>query len=336
MSMQAIWFERPGAADEVLICGERARPQPGPGEVLVRLRASAVNPSDVKKRAGLQPAGLENGFVIPHSDGAGVIQSVGDGVPPQRIGERVWVYQAQYQRHLGSAAQYVAVRSERAAPLPARTSFAVGACLGIPLMTAHRCVFADGHGGDQADQVFLVTGASGRVGFYAAQLAKLAGARVIGTAGSAERCQIAARAGCDLVLNYRQHDVVEGVQDFTGGQGVDRIIEVEFGTNIAASAQILKPNGVIVSYASSREPTPAIPFYPLMFNNTLVRLVLVYSMPESAKQRAITDITRHLQQDALIHRLAPGYSLPQTAAAHQAVEAGGGHGCVVIEIGGDD
>ncbi len=325
--MKAIWFERAGDAAEVLIYGERERPIAGDGEVLVRLRASAVNPSDVKKRAGLQPAGLKNGFVIPHSDGAGVIESVGGGVPAARVGERVWVYQAQYQRHLGTASEYVAVPAERAVPLPVQATFAIGACLGIPLMTAHRCVFADG---DVGGQTILVSGASGRVGFYAAQLAKLAGARVIGTAGSEARCRIAEQAGCDLVLNYHQDDLIESIKKFTGG--VERIIDVEFGINAAINAQILNTNGVLVSYASSQEPQPTIPFYPLMFNNILIRLVLVYNMPESAKRLATADITDWLENNRLTHRLAAPHPLDQTAAAHRVVEEGSGDGCVVVEI----
>ena len=327
--MKAIWFEQTGAAGDVLIYGERAQPTAGDGEVLVRLYASAVNPSDVKKRAGLQPPGLENGFIIPHSDGAGVIDAVGGGVSSSRVGQRVWVYQAQYQRHLGTAAQYVALPAARAAPLPAQVSFTIGACVGIPLMTAHRCVFADG---DVAGQTILVSGASGRVGFYAAQWAKIKGARVIGTAGNAQRCRIAEQAGCDLVLNYRADDLIESIKNFTDGDGVERIIEVEFGANVVANSQILKTNGVIVSYASSHEPQPAIPFYPMMFNNTLIRLVLVYNMPEFAKREAIADIADCLAHDQLIHRVNAVHSLEQTAAAHRAIERGDGDGCVVIEI----
>ncbi len=329
--MQAVWFAQTGAAAEVLQHGERAQPHAARGEVLVRLAVSAVHPSDVKKRAGLQPAGLQNGFVIPHSDGAGVIEAVGDGVSAARIGERVWLYQAQYQRHLGTAAEYIAVPSARAVPLPAHTDFRIGACLGIPLMTAHRCVFADGA---VAGQTILVSGAAGRVGFYAAQLAKLGGARVLATGGSRQRCQIARQAGCDAVLNYRTHEVevAEWVGEETAGEGVDRIIEVEFGVNIAANARCLKNNGVIASYASAQAPQPPLPFYPLMFNNILVRLVLVYNMPESAKQRAIAEISKLLQHDQLHHRYAPPYALAQTADAHQAVEHGCQAGCVLIEI----
>lgn len=337
--MRAIWFEQTGAAADVLIDGERDTPAPAAGEVLVNLRASAVNPSDVKKRAGLQPAGLENGFVIPHSDGAGVIEAVGKGVSKERVGERVWVYQAQYQRHLGTAAEYVALPSERAARLPASASFNIGACLGIPVMTAHRCLFAGAADGEVAGQTILVSGASGRVGFYAAQLAKLAGARVIGTAGGRQRCRVAEQAGCDLVLDYHEHEngrhksaLVEAVNAFTGGEGVERIIEVEFGVNAAVNSQILKTNGVIASYASSQAPQPILPFYPMMFNNTLIRLVLVYAMPEAAKRRAVDAIAGHLEKNQLLHRLAAPHALAQTANAHRLVEQGGGDGCVVIEI----
>ena len=141
--MKAVWFEEAGPADKVLVCGEREKPVAGPGQVTVRLYASGVNPSDVKKRAGLQPPGLENGYVIPHSDGAGVIEQVGEGVDSNRIGEHVWVYQAQFQRYQGTAAEYVTVDSFHAAPMPENTDYAIGSCMGIPAMTAHRCVFAD-------------------------------------------------------------------------------------------------------------------------------------------------------------------------------------------------
>lgn len=328
--MRAVWFERTGGA-EALIHGERRRPVPGRGEVLVQLHCSAVNPSDMKKRAGVQSPGLEHGFVIPHSDGAGLITAVGEGVSRARIGERVWVYQAQYQRHLGTAAQYVAVPAARAAPLPEATEFAAGACLGIPAMTAHRCVFADGA---VAGQTILVQGAAGRVGFYAAQLAKLGGARVIGTLSGAQdnaaRRKIAEQAGCDWVVDYRREDWVEAVREFVGG-GVDRIIEVEFGTNLAADLKILKPNGVIAAYASMQNPQPTLPFYEMMFRNITLRLVLVYDMPEAAKQYARDDINEHLRANRLQHRIAATYPLAECRRAHEHLEAGA-DGCIVLEI----
>jgi len=327
--MRAVWFTESGEADRVLQLGEKTKPAPGPDEVLVRLHASGVNPSDVKKRAGAQPAGFEDGFVIPHSDGAGVVAEIGGKVKSVQEGDRVWVYQAQYQRHWGTAAEYIVLPQSRVVTLPESSSYAVGACAGIPMMTAHRCVFSDGA---VKDQTILVTGASGRVGFYAAQWAKSAGARVIATAGSVERCEQAAGSGAQHVLNYAEADLVEEIMDITEGSGVDRIVDVEFGKNIDTSSQVLKTNGVITTYSSSKEMQPALPFYPLMFNNITVRLVLVYNMPETAKMTAAEDITNMLAEDKLQHRIAERYSLEQAALAHQKVEAGGLDGCVVLEF----
>ena len=327
--MKAVYFEQTGDAEKVLIYGEKDAPQVSVGEVLVRLKTSAVNPSDVKKRGGFQAPGFVNGFVIPHSDGAGIIEAVGEGVSENRIGERVWVYQAQFQRHLGTAAQYVVLPSEQACGLPEQASFEIGACAGIPMMTAHRSVHL---GGGVEGQTVLVTGASGRVGFYAAQFAKLAGARVIGTAGSVERLKIVEDADVDLSLNYKNDNVVEAVMDFTDGTGVDRIIDVEFGMNVNQSVEMLKVNGVIATYSSSQMPEPTIPFYPLMFKNIALAMVLVYNMPDTAKQKAMADITNALENQSLKHRIAKTYSLVDSAKAHQAIEQGGLDGCVVVQI----
>lgn len=327
--MKAVWFNETGPAREVLRVGEMEKPEPGAGEVLVRIHASGVNPSDVKKRAGAQPPGFQDGFVIPHSDGAGRIEAVGAGVPEERVGTRVWVYQAQYQRHWGTAAEYVVLPGLRAVPLPDNGSFEVGACAGIPMMTAHRCVFADG---DVAGKTVLVTGASGRVGFYAAQWAGNAGATVIGTAGNERRIAEARRTGADHVLDYTRDDLVEAILDLTNGQGVDRIVDVEMGENIQVSAQVLKVGGVISTYSSSRAMTPAIPFYPLMFRNITLQMVLVYNMAEGAKTQARRDIHKALSEEALVHRIARTVPLEETAAAHEMIEGGGLDGCVVVTV----
>ena len=327
--MKAVWFEQSGEAKDVLIYGERPQPELGDGEVLVRLHTSAVNPSDVKKRAGAQPAGFVDGFVIPHSDGAGVIEAVGKGVAENRIGQRVWIYQAQFGRHCGTCAQYVSLPESLAAPLPDNTDFSIGACAGIPIMTAHRCVF---NVGDPKGKVILVTGASGRVGYYAAQWAKQAGARVIATAGSDQRCKIAAATDADYVLNYRNDDLIEGINELTQGQGVDHIVDVEFGVNAEISAAIIKNGGTISTYSSSLAPQPPIPFYPMMFKNVSLNMVLVYNMPDAAKQSAMDDIYQALENNRLKHRIAETWSMEETFKAHESIEEGGRDGCVIINI----
>lgn len=324
--MKAIWYTQPGPASRVLVCGERETPEPGPGEVLVRLHASSVNPSDVKKRAGAQPAGLENGYVIPHSDGAGVIETVGEGVE-DRSGERVWVYQAQFGRNRGTCAEYVVVPSRLAVALPSRVDFTTGACIGIPIMTAHRCVY---NAGEPAGKTVLVTGGSGRVGHYATQWAKLGGATVIATAGTDKNCQAALEAGADEALNYREGDLVGRIEKIAGPGGVDHIVDVEFGINAATSAAVLGNCGTISTYSSSLSPEPDIPFYALMFKNITVNMVLVPYMPEAAKRQAISDITEALERDALQHRIAEVWNLEDTAGAHESIESGGRAGCVVI------
>jgi NADPH:quinone reductase-like Zn-dependent oxidoreductase len=328
-TMKAAWFESFGPARQVLRVGEQLRPAPGPGEVLVRLRTSGVNPSDVKKRAGSSPALLDQGPVIPNSDGAGVIESVGAGVASSRIGERVWVYQAQHGRRFGTAAEYVAIDSARAAPLPAAADFDAGACLGIPAMTAHRCVFADG---PVAGQCVLVTGGAGRVGWYAIQWARTAGARVIATASRSADEQACREAGAEAVVNHREPGWGERVKAANGGAPVDRVVEVEFGGNLPEVLACIRTGGTIATYASTQVTEPKLPFYRMMYADLTLRTVLVYVMPEAAKQAAIADIGRALAEGRLRHRIARRLPLAHIAEANELVESGV-HGCVVVEIG---
>jgi len=328
-TMKAAWFESFGPARRVLQVGERPMPEPGPGEVRVRLRTSAINPSDVKKRAGSVPALLDQGYVIPDSDGAGIIESVGQGVPPARVGERVWVYQAQHGRRFGTAAGYVAIDAARAAPLPEAAGFEVGACLGIPAMTAHRCVFADG---PVAGQCVLVTAGMGRVGWYAIQWAKAAGARVIATASRAEDDRACRELGAEAVVNHREPGWGERVKAANGGKPVDRVVEVEFGGNLPEVLACIRTGGTIATYASTQVAEPKLPFYRMMFADLTVRMVLVYVMPEPAKQAAIADLSRALADGSLRHRIARRMPLAQIAEANELVEQGA-PGCVVIDVG---
>jgi NADPH2:quinone reductase len=327
--MKAAWFGSFGPASEVLQVGDFDPPKPGHGQVLVRMHTSAVNPSDTKKRAGASPTLLDNGPVIPNSDGAGVIEEVGMGVPRSRIGQRVWVYQAQYARQHGTAAQYLAIDGRRAVPLPDNTSYEVGACMGIPAMTAHRCVFADG---PVEDQLLLVTGGAGRVGHYAIQWAKQAGATVIATAGSESAERHCIDAGADLVVSHVDDGMVESVLDYTEGEKIDRVVEVEFGANLDNVLRLIRVGGVIATYSSTVVPEPVLPFRQMMFMDLTVRMVIVYAMPEEAKQDAIEEITYALEEGLLQHRIAATYPLDAIAEANEKIENGGFHGCVVVDI----
>jgi NADPH2:quinone reductase len=327
--MRAAWFDSFGSAKDVLQVSELETPVAGPGEVLVRLATSGVNPSDVKKRAGSFPNLLDGGFVIPNSDGAGIIEAIGDGVDAGRVGERVWIYQAQYGRRFGTAAEHVAIDARRAAKLPDAASFEVGACLGIPAMTAHRCVFADG---DVAGQTVLVTGGAGRVGHYAVQWASQAGATVIATASNDDDRESCLSAGAHHVVNHRSDDVVAEIMAVTDGAPVDRIVDVEFGGNLPTSVEVLRIGGTIATYASTNVPEPTLPFFQMMYKDITIRCVIVYAMPESAKDHAIADIDAALSANALQHRIAHTLPLDRIVESNELVEQGSIRGAVVLSI----
>ena len=328
-NMRAAWFEKFGPAKETLIIGEMEKPQVAAGEVLIRMKTSAVNPSDVKKRAGSAPNLLDDGPVIPHSDGAGVIEAVGEGVPTQRIGERVWVYQAQFNRRFGTAAEYLTIDASRAAALPENASFEVGACLGIPVMTAHRCVYADG---PVEGKTLLITGGAGRVGYYAIQWAKQAGARVITTASNDADRAICESLGANLVVNHRQQNWSESLLSLNNGEKVDRVIDVDFGTNLPEVLKLIRVSGEIVTYSSNKHPRPQLPFGQMMYLDLMIRLVIVYAMPEVAKQAAIADINNKLAKGELQHRIAHELEFEDMVRSHELIEQGGFGGCVVVNI----
>lgn len=327
--MRAAWFESFGSAKDVLQVGAQETPVAETGEVFVRLATSGVNPSDVKKRAGSFPNLLDGGFVIPNSDGAGIIEAIGDSVDASRVGERVWIYQAQYGRRFGTAAEYVAIDESRASRLPDTTSFEVGACLGIPVMTAHRCVFADGN---VAGQTVLVTGGAGRVGHYAVQWASQAGATVIATASNDEDRQACLSAGAHHVVNHRSEDVVAEIMAATNGEPVDRIVDVEFGANLSTSVEVLRIGGTIATYSSTQVSEPRLPFFQMMYKDITIRCVIVYAMPEAAKEHAIADIEKALSTNTLQHRIAHTVPLDDIAKSNELVEQGSIRGAVVLTI----
>ena len=327
--MRAAWFEDFGPASEVLSVGDLPDPEVGPGEVQVRINTSGVNPSDVKKRAGAFPDLLKEGPVVPHSDGAGVITAVGKGVEASRVGERVWLYQAQHKRRLGTAAHVVVLDQRRAATLPGNVSAQVGACMGIPAMTAHRCVYADG---PVSDQTVLVTGGAGRVGYYAIQWAKISGAKVISTASNDADRQACLDVGADHVVNHREDEWGLAVLDLNQGKKVDRVVDVEFGANLPNVLSCICTSGTIATYSSMVVPEPALPFRHMMFMDLTLRLVIVYDMPETAKTDAINDINHALKSDQLRHRIAREFSLDDIAGAHELIEGGKIRGCVVVNV----
>lgn len=337
--MRAAWYEHKGEAADVLRLGDMDDPEPGAGEVRVAVHASGVNPSDTKQRGGRSDPGSDKidampfPRIVPHNDGAGVINQVGAGVSPDRIGERVWIYEAQLGRAFGTAAELVVVPSERAVRLPDDVSFVEGACLGVPALTAHRCVFQDGA---VDGQTVLVTGGAGAVGYYAVQFASRGGARVVATVGDDGDVDRLLAAGAALVVNYKSHDWPDQVLALTGSParsgGVDRVIDVAFGSNIAQTADLLKSNGVIATYASDAEPEPVLPFYPLLINGgATIHINLVYAMSDDAHRAAVEAIGAALADHGLSHAIVGMLPLEQVVEAHRMVEAGAG-GKIIVEI----
>lgn len=325
--MRAAWYEKKGPAREVLTVGHMPDPQPGPGEVRIRVGASGVNPGDIKKRDGWLGSPMQYPRVVPHSDGAGTIDAVGDGVSSARIGERVFCYGAQSYRPFGTAAEWVVVPSEQAVRLPDETSFEIGACLGIPGITAHRAVYADG---PVRGRTVLVAGASGAVGSIAATLAAWGGAVVLATVRSPGDIDGARRAGAAHVFVVDGSDVATAIRRIAPG-GVDRVIEVALGPNAALDGAVLAQGGVLAAY-SSPEPEPHIPFWPLLFNNVAIRLLGSDDFAAADKQRAAADLVTCLTEGRLTIDVLHRFSLDEIAAAHEAVEHPTSPGRVVVIV----
>ncbi len=320
-----------GKARDVLQVGELDAPFVATGHVLVRVRAVGINPSDSKARTSTPlPLGVKR--VIPHQDGAGVIEAVGEGVSSSRIGERVWIYEALYSGGTGCAAEYVAIPTANAVRLPENVPFEVGACLGVPALTAHRCVYADG---PVAGMTLLVTGGAGSVGSHAIQFAKNGGATVLTTISSERQALIARAAGADLVLDRHETDQVVRIQAETGRaseRNVDRIIDVAFGANLDTSLRVLKENGIIAAYSSDAKPEPTLPFFPLLRLGATVRFVFVYSMSLEAHRQAIEATIKGLEEGWLRTTIAAQFPLEQIIEAHELSESGKAVGKVVVVL----
>jgi NADPH:quinone reductase len=327
--MRAAWYSRNGAAREVLTVGELPTPEPGPGELRVRLATSGVNPSDVTSRQG-RPLGGD--LIVPHSDGAGVVDAVGEGVEAARMGRRVWVWNGQWQRPLGTAAEFIVLPATQAVPLPDRADFAGGACLGIPAMTAWHAVQRCG---ELRGRTLLVIGAASAVGHYAAQLAVAAGACVLGTAGSPAKAAHARAAGVETVIDYKREPVTQRVKDLTGGRGVDAVIDMDFSTTADWLAEgLVAPHGVLVGYGSNVYTDIVIPFRQLLFASLSLHFFLVYDLAPADRQAAVDGLTRLLGEGRLVHAIGGRWPLADIAAAHEAVEGGALIGNVVVDING--
>ncbi len=318
--MRAAWYERIGPPRDVLRVGELPVPEPGPGEVRVRVHVSAVNPSDTKARSGWNGP-MPFPRVIPHQDGAGTIDAAGADVDAARVGERVWIYQAQFRRPFGTAAQYAVVPAHRAVPLPDETTFETGATLGIPALTAHRALFADG---PIDGMTVLVTGAAGAVGLRAVQWARFRGAKtIVGTVRRAEQARVARDAGADHVVVGDGEEMQHGVRAALGGANrVDRLVDVDLPSHAGMLPDLMAVDGVAAGYSSSAQDARIdVPFLPLMRSGIVVRPLLVYVMPESAKESGIRDIGEALRARAIEPVIQHVYSLDEIAAAHEAQDA---------------
>jgi NADPH2:quinone reductase len=313
--VRAASYDRYGPAAEVLTVREVDRPAPGAGEVLVKVACSGVNPTDWKSRSGATPRPID-GFQIPHHDGAGVIEAVGDGVDPARIGQRVWLWLAAAGRQWGTAAEWTVAPQDQAVPLPDGASLELGASLGVPAMTAHWCLFADG---PVSGKTVLVAGGAGAVGHYAIELAVRAGAHVVATASGPEKAELARKAGAAHVVNYRDPDAADQIRAAAGH--VDRIIELALGANLALDLSVVKPGSMIVTYAA--EPAdPVLPVRAFMTANVTMRFVLLYGVPRAALRRAAEDITAALADGALTELPVHRFGLADIVTAHEAAEAG--------------
>jgi len=292
--------------------------------------ASGINRSDIKTRTGFGGKAMPFPRIVPHQDGAGVIDAVGPGVPTSRVGERVWIYMGQWGRAFGTAAEFVVVPSVQAVKLADNVSFEIGASLGVPAMTAHRCLFADG---DLQGKRVLVQGGAGAVGNATVLLAKWAGAWVAATVGRDEQAEVARAAGVDLIVNRHKEDVSQAVRSATGGHGVDRIVDVDLSANVDVAVACLARDGVVTAYSTETpQARLTIPFFPALMGGFSFRFVYVYTMPEAAMRQAAYEVSACAASGAYAPRIAQTYTLDEVAEAHEFQERGKPVGKVLLRI----
>ncbi len=314
--MKAAVYDRTGPAAEVLRVVETELPEPGPGEVRVRVHVSGVNPTDVKSRSGVTPRPID-GFQIPHQDGAGVIDAVGPGGPQDRIGQRVWVYLAAAGRRWGTAAEWTVVPESRAVPLPDGVSMELGASLGVPGLTAHHLVFADG---PVKDATVLVAGGAGAVGHFSIEFATWGGAgRVASTVSTPDKAELAREAGAGHVVYYTDPGAASQITAAVGR--VDRIVEVALGANLQLDLAISRPGTVVACYAAEASD-PVLPVRACMTAGIVLRFTLLYTLPQAILDQGVADIGTALRAGALTELPEHRFPLEEIVAAHEAVERG--------------
>ena len=328
--MKAHWYEKAGDANSVLRFGEMEDPSPGPGEVRIKVAYSGVNPYDTKKRA--KGHDVEKfGRIIPNCDGSGIIDRVGDGVSKDRIGQSVWVFGAQVTQAFGTGAEYCVIPDLQAVALPKNLSLEAGSALGIPAVTAHRSVFADG---DVAGKTLYVAGATGRVGSYAVQFAKLARATVIAATGSNDKIDYLKELGADYVVNYRDEDRIQQVKSIAGSEGVDRIIEGSFGANIDFDADVLAHHGVIAAFGFDDVASQSMPHLPLMLKNALLRYIAIFFLSDDIKEATFSHIDQLVSTGNIQHHIGQIFAFDELPNAHQAIEAKRVFGAGLVKIEG--
>lgn len=325
--MRAAYYEQNGTARDVLTVGEVAIARPGPGEVRVKLATSAVNPSDVKSRLGATRK-IAWPRVIPHSDGAGTIDQVGDGVDKARIGERVWIWNGQWKRADGTAAEFIVLPATQAVPLPDKTSFAEGACLGIPAMTA---VHALELTGATKDSTLLVAGGAGSVSQYIIQFAKMRGAKVITTISSPDKARLARDLGADHTIDYKRENVGERVMELTGKHGVDAVLELDLAANAHLIPSVLKPKGSVIVYGTGAAEA-TLPAFFCLTQSIRIQFFLVYELDLTRRAHTIRIINEALARGALVSRHATPFTLDNIVAAHEAVEQNTTDGNVIVTL----
>ena len=325
--MRCISYSKFGPASEVLKVNEVSTPEPQDGEVLVRLHFSGANPSDAKARAGNRPGVTKPQYelVIPNSDGSGIITAVGKGVDTVRVGEKVWIWNGQWQRPYGTAADFIALPSKQAVQVPIGMSLETGACLGIPGLTAAHCTLGNG---SLAGKTVLISGGAGSVGNISIQLAKWSGAQVIST-GSTNGFSHMYNAGADHVFDYGDPELTQKIMKISP-LGLDRAIEVEFGQNIEFLHQVMKPYGTVSIYGSAKNMAPVIPFGQYLYKAIKLDITLIYILPDPERKLAIQNLYRAHKAGALETKVETVYNLEDCSLAHELTLTPGRRGAVLL------